>query len=121
MMSFLVPARRGFAWIALSLALVMWSVWGTMAVHAADVILLKNGDRVSGDIITMEDTVLTVDTDYADVIKIDWDDVDGLTSDKPLWVSFHEGAVIPTEVVWGLAEASPPGTLTLNPSMPRGI
>lgn len=64
----------------------------------ADVILLKNGDRVSGDIITMEDTVLAVDTDYADVIKIDWDDVAGLTSDKPLWMSFHEGAVIPDGV-----------------------
>jgi putative salt-induced outer membrane protein YdiY len=64
----------------------------------ADVIFLKNGDRVSGDIITMEDTVLTVDTAYADVIKIDWGDVDGLTSDKPLWMSFHEGAVIPDGV-----------------------
>jgi len=88
----------GFAWFVLSLAFVVWSLCGTMAVHAADVVLLKNGDRVSGDIITMEDRVLTVDTDYADVIKIDWDDVDGLTSDKPLWVSFHDGATIPDGV-----------------------
>ena len=57
---------------------------GPLGVHAADVILLKNGDRVSGTILLMEDTVLTVDTDYADVIKIDWDDVDGLISEKPL-------------------------------------
>ena len=88
----------GFAWVVLSLAVVTWSLWGTRAVHAADVILLKNGDRVSGDIINMEDTVLTLDTDYADIIKIDWDDVDGLTSDKPLWVAFHDGAVIPEGV-----------------------
>jgi hypothetical protein len=66
---------------------------GPVEVSAADVILLKNGDRVSGDIITMEDTVLKVDTDYADVIYIDWEDVAGLTSDKPLWVSFHEHVV----------------------------
>jgi putative salt-induced outer membrane protein YdiY len=61
----------------------------------ADIIFLKNGDRVSGDILTMEETVLKVDTDYADVLTIDWEDVEGLTSDKPLWVSFHENAVIP--------------------------
>ena len=67
-------------------------------VWAVDVIQLKNGDQVSGDILSMEDTVLTVDTDYADILKIDWDDVKGLTSDQPLWVSFHEGAVIPDEV-----------------------
>jgi putative salt-induced outer membrane protein YdiY len=98
MARFEIPSRQGSVWTTLSLAVVMWSLWGTMAVHAADVILLKNGDRVSGDIITMEDTVLTVDTDYADVIKIDWDDVDGLTSHKPLWVSFHDGAIIPDGV-----------------------
>jgi len=88
----------GSAWAKLSLAFLAWSLWGPMVVHAVDVILLKNGDRVSGDIITMEDTVLTVDTAYADVIKIDWDDVDGLTSDKPLWVSFHDGAIVPDGV-----------------------
>ena len=90
--------RLGPASAVMCLAVVAWSLWGTMTVHAADVILLKNGDRVSGDIITMEDTVLSVDTDYADVIKIDWDDVEGLTSEKPFWVSFHDGAVIPEGV-----------------------
>jgi len=82
----------------MSLAVVMWSLWGMMAAHAGDVILLKNGDRVSGDIILVENTALKVDTDYADVISIDWDDVNGLTSDKPLWVSFHEGVIIPDSV-----------------------
>jgi putative salt-induced outer membrane protein YdiY len=98
MARFEVPTPRGFPWVALSLAVMTWLLGGPVAVNAADVILLKNGDRVSGDIITMEDTVLTVDTDYADVIKIDWDDVDGLTSHKPLWVSFHDGAIIPDGV-----------------------
>ncbi len=88
----------GFSLVALSLVAMAWLLAGSVEANAADVILLKNGDRVSGDIITMEDTVLTVDTDYADVIKIDWEDVDGLTSDKPLWVAFHDGAVIPEGV-----------------------
>ncbi|MDR4493981.1 MAG: YdiY family protein [Nitrospirales bacterium] len=82
-------------WTVLNLALVTWCLWGPMTVNAEDVILLKNGDRVSGDLIAMEDTVLSIDTDYADVIQIDWEDVQGLTSDQPLWLSFHEEAVIP--------------------------
>ncbi len=90
--------RFGPASRVMCLAVMGWSLCGTMGAHAADVILLKNGDRVSGEIITMEDTVLSVDTDYADVIYIDWDDVDGLTSEKPLWVSFHEDAVIPDDI-----------------------
>jgi hypothetical protein len=87
-----LPARdrRGHAWAALFPAVAVWFLMCPVEVSAADVILLKNGDRVSGDIITMEDTVLKVDTDYADVIYIDWEDVAGLTSHKPLWVSFHE-------------------------------
>jgi len=95
MARFVVLFRR----VVRSLAVLTWALCcGPVAVNAADVILLKNGDRVSGDIITMEDTVLTVDTDYADVIRIDWDDVNGLTSDKPLWVAFHDGVAIPEGV-----------------------
>ncbi len=92
-------ARRVSAWPVLILAVVTWLLLGgPVAVSAADVILLKNGDRVSGRILLMEDTVLTVDTDYADVIKIDWDDVEGLISEKPLWVAFHDEAMIPDSV-----------------------
>lgn len=69
-----------------------------MEANATDVMLFKNGDCVSGDSITMEETVLTIHTDYADVIKIDWDDVSELISEKPLWVACHDGAVIPDDV-----------------------
>jgi hypothetical protein len=98
-------APRGSVRVILCLAVVTWLLCCPVWVNATDVILLKNGDRVSGDIHTMEDTVLGVDTDYADVINIDWDDVSGLTSAKPLWVSFHDGAVIPEDVESGMAIA----------------
>ncbi len=80
---------------ALSSAILSGLLAVPAASHAADVVFLKNGDRVSGEILTMEDSVLQVDTDYADLVRIDWEDVAGLTSDKPLWLSFHEDAVIP--------------------------
>ena len=98
MIYFRVQGRKAAVWQTMLLA-VWVLVFGAPAESwAADVIQLKNGDRVSGKILTMEETVLSVDTDYADVIKIDWEDVKGLTSEKPLWVSFHDGAVIPEGV-----------------------
>lgn len=90
-----IHVRGIVARIALGLAMVTWTLVGHVAISEADVVFLKNGDRVSGDLITLEDTVLTIDTDYADIVKIDWDDVAGLTSDSPLWVAFHDGAIIP--------------------------
>jgi len=83
---------------------------------AVDVIQLKNGDQVSGDILSMEETVLTVDTDYADILKIDWDDVKGLISDEPIWVSFHDGAIIPDEV--GIREGDRLIVFRLDPDGP---
>jgi len=82
------------AWSAITTLAWLLAIGSYSVVWAVDVIQLKNGDQVSGDILSMEDRVLIVDTDYAKIIKIDWDDVKGLNSDEPIWVSFHDGAVI---------------------------
>ncbi|WP_447965409.1 hypothetical protein [Nitrospira sp. Ecomares 2.1] len=87
--------RGRFASIALGLALVTWTLLGHVAISEADVVFLENGDRVSGDLIAFDDTVLAIDTDYADIVNIDCDDVAGLTPDSPLWLAFHDGAIIP--------------------------
>ncbi|MCA9423051.1 MAG: hypothetical protein KC592_18675, partial [Nitrospira sp.] len=55
------------AWSAVMTLAWLLSIGGYSVVWAVDVIKLKNGDQVSGDILSMEDTVLTVDTDYADI------------------------------------------------------
>lgn len=89
-----IHVRGRFANIALGLAIVTWTLLGHVAISEADVVFLKNGDRVSGDLIALDDTVLTIDTDYADIVKIDCDDVAGLPSDSPLWLAFHDGAII---------------------------
>ena len=86
------------AWSVITALAWLLAIGSYSFVWAVDVIQLKNGDQVSGDIISMEDTVLAVDTDYADILKIDWDDVKGLISDEPIWVSFHDGADIPDGV-----------------------
>ncbi len=63
----------------------------------AGVVELKNGDRVSGDIIKLEDEQLEVKTDFASRIYIDWEDIKSITSEKPLSLMFHDGATIPDD------------------------
>jgi len=58
----------------------------SIASHAAQVVL-KNGDRISGSITSLDNKKLTVKTDYAGDITIDWDAVAQFTSDQPLVVT----------------------------------
>jgi putative salt-induced outer membrane protein YdiY len=51
-----------------------------------DEVHLVNGDRLTGEIVTMEDGVLTLKTDYGGEIKIDWSKIQSLSSDTPLLV-----------------------------------
>ena len=64
----------------------------------ADLVMLKNGDPVRGKILEMEDEKLKLDTDFAGVIYIDWDDIERIDSDQPLTLIFHSGADIPEGV-----------------------
>ena len=54
--------------------------------HASQV-TLKNGDRISGTFVSVADKKLTLKTDYAGPITIDWSAVAQLSSDQPLVVT----------------------------------
>lgn len=56
------------------------------ALNAAQV-TLKNGDRLSGTIVSLDDKKLTLKTDYAGDIAIDWSAVAQFSSDQPLVVT----------------------------------
>lgn len=51
----------------------------------ADEVMTHNGDRLSGEIVTMEDGILTLDTEYGEM-KIEWGKVVHVTSTKPMKV-----------------------------------
>ncbi len=53
---------------------------------SADKVLLKNGDRISGEVVSMESGVLRFKTDYAGVLSLDWTKVESVDSDKELVV-----------------------------------
>lgn len=53
----------------------------------ADSVLLTNGDHVSGTIVDSDGTSLTIKTDYAGPVKIQWSSVKEVSSSKPLYVT----------------------------------
>ncbi len=58
-----------------------------MSVHAAaDEILMKKGDRITGTVVSMQDKVLLFRTSYAGDISIRWEEISGLTTDNPIHV-----------------------------------
>ena len=60
----------------------------------ADQITLKNGDRMTGTIISSDAKTLVIKTDYADAVTIKWDFVQQIESSQPLYVGTKGGQVI---------------------------
>ena len=60
----------------------------------ADQITLKNGDRLTGTIITSDAKTLVLKTEYADAVTIKWDFVQQIESAQPLYVGTKGGQVI---------------------------
>jgi hypothetical protein len=47
-------------------------------------VVLQNGDRLTGDIVKMEESTLTVKTPYADEVRVDWNQIQSIKSHAPL-------------------------------------
>lgn len=60
----------------------------------ADVVELKNGDRISGQILKMSGEKLLIKTEYAGKLSIAWSQVTALSSEKPLLVDMGHGGKI---------------------------
>jgi putative salt-induced outer membrane protein YdiY len=60
----------------------------------ADQITLKNGDRITGTIISSDAKTLVIKTEYADAVTIKWDFVQQIESSQPLYVGTKSGQVI---------------------------
>src|SRR5574342_721557 len=64
----------------------------------ADVVVLKNGDRVTGRIIKMENKRLEIDPGYADIMKIKWEDIRSITSELPMSIKLFGEVDMPEDV-----------------------
>lgn len=63
----------------------------------AAVVVLKNGDRITGRIVKMESKRLEIDVPFSDIIKIKWDDVQSITSERPMSVKLYGEVDIPED------------------------
>lgn len=61
------------------------------ATATADTVVLENGDRLSGTIVSMEATSLWFDTAYAGKLKLPWALVRQIESDQPVRVRLADG------------------------------
>jgi putative salt-induced outer membrane protein len=71
---------------ALALALVLFTNLGF-----GDQVVLKNGDRLSGTIVKSDGDVLTIKTEYAGEITMQWSAIQELNSTAPLHVESKQG------------------------------
>lgn len=65
-----------------------------MAASMAEQVTLKNGDRLTGAIVSMDGKKLVVKTTYAGEVSIDWAEVTQFTSDQPLVVTRTDKQVL---------------------------
>ena len=60
----------------------------------ADQVTLKNGDRLTGDILRSDDKVLVLKSEFAGEVSIQWAAVDAITSSQPLHVGLKDGQTV---------------------------
>src|SRR5579859_1261611 len=63
------------------------------ALHAEQV-TLKNGDRLTGSVVSLSDKKLTLKTDYAGAVTLDWSAVVQFSSDQPMVVTNTDKQVV---------------------------
>ena len=91
--------QHGQGKLGLLAGMVLFSMLLLMPYAAqADVVVLKNGDQITGRIIKMENTRLEIDPGYADIMKIKWEDVRHITSERPMLVKLFGEIKIPEDV-----------------------
>ena len=60
----------------------------------ADQVVLKNGDRLSGSIVTSDEKTLKLKSDFAGTVVIQWEAVQEISSSLPLYLGSKKGQVI---------------------------
>lgn len=72
---------------------ILWLTFVSNVV-LADQVTLKNGDRLTGAIVSADGKSLNLKTDYAGDVTIKWDSVQSISSDQPLYVTPKAGAIV---------------------------
>jgi len=101
------------------LAFALLAPAGPALAQKTDVIVLVNGDRVTGEIKSYAAGRLTVDTSHSSWIKVKWSLIESISSDKQFDVEtidgvHHYGALAPSDPPGRLTIVSGPQTVTVG-------
>jgi putative salt-induced outer membrane protein YdiY len=86
----------------------------------ADTVVMKNGDRLTGTAVKLEDGKLTFKTAYADAIALAWDQVTTLSLTQPMVFQTPKETLSVTEVERseaGLVVTTPSGFTNFDPAL----
>src|ERR1700739_2212023 len=78
------------------LATVVWSIAASGA--RADTVVLKNGDHLTGTVVSSDGKELTFKTEFAGEIKVKWPTIAEVKSDKPLYVVTPDNKTVSGDV-----------------------
>jgi putative salt-induced outer membrane protein YdiY len=79
------------SWLA-----IMCVFFGTTAY--ADLLVLKNGDRITGEITRIWDAEITIEPKYSDEFQVDLEAVSHIESDREFEVEFYDGRTIDAQL-----------------------
>ena len=86
--------RTGVAKSKVSRGLLVFSVLILAGAAWADEIYLRNGNRLSGKIVSLGEQKLMLGTEFAGQLVIDWAHVDRVTTDEPLTIILEDGSTL---------------------------
>ncbi len=93
--------------ITAGVMLVLGVVLATGAARADEVVLV-NGDRITGKLVDLAEGKISIKTDYAGTVKIDWSKVQTVSTDGPVYLTIGDNVVRATVL------PSADGTATLE-------
>lgn len=88
-------------------AALFCALFASTAALRADEVLFKNGDRLTGTVVSADGGKLTIKTAVAGEVKVDMKDVKTFSTDQPLDLRLSNGATLKDKVV----PATQPGTV----------
>lgn len=99
-----------------------FAVQAFISIAFADTVYLKNGDRITGKVISLKNDILTFETSFAGKMSIKWREVATLTSDSPVRLMLEEGSSLESklsadeagQIEVKLPEAANPMTVSLS-------
>src|SRR5215470_1539742 len=91
-------------------ALALAACAACLAAPKTDVVTMTNGDRITGEVKSLERGKLVLSTDHAETIEIEWDMVASVKSNQVMQVELNSGVI----VFGSLAEGTQAGTLLVK-------